>query len=217
MKHTLLLSLTILFASCATGQYQQLERMEELLLSQNEVLIQLEQDIAHLENNNEQGELTSNSESALNETISIDYSLDNKIVVGDKEMIYLNPPGEYFMARIDTGATTSSVHGSDIVWFERDGKKWVRFNMNHDGKERVIEKPVVEVRTIRQSSSPEPIERAVIKMISSIGGIETEVDYTLADRSHMTFPLLIGRNLLKDLMVVDVALEYIHKMPAEQP
>lgn len=218
MKHTLLLSLTIFLASCATGENLQLQRMEELLKNQSETLTQLEEDIAHLEKIEEEGEKASAStQTAIQgEITNVDYSLGDKIVVGENEMIYLNPPGEYFQARIDTGATTSSIHGSDITWFERDGKKWVRFNMNHDGVDRIIEKPVVDTRVIRQSSSPEPIERAVIKLQTAIGGIESLVEFTLADRSHMSFPLLIGRNMIKDFMVVDVAYEYIHKETVEK-
>ena len=139
----------------------------------------------------------------------------NKVIVGEREMIYLDPPGKYFDARIDTGATTSSLHAQDIVWFKKDGKNLVRFNMNHDGTDRIVERPVVSTVLVQQVNNPEPVIRPVVSMFTIIGGIEMEANFGLADRSKMTLPVLIGRDIIKDRMIVDVSYRYIHKMNKE--
>lgn len=40
-----------------------------------------------------------------------------------------------------------------------------------------------------------------------------KAEFTLKDRSDMTFPVLLGREFLKDIAVVDVAREYIQPKP----
>jgi hypothetical protein len=50
-----------------------------------------------------------------------------KIVIGRLEKFLIIPPGQVFHARIDTGATTSSLDARDIQIFERDGSKWILF------------------------------------------------------------------------------------------
>ena len=45
------------------------------------------------------------------------------------EHVYISPPGILLTARIDTGATTSSIDARNIEPFERDGKRWVRFEV----------------------------------------------------------------------------------------
>lgn len=214
MKRLILLILTAMTLSCATMTDSQVKRLEELIEEQNRTLLEIEKDIASLEQTEgvEVSEAEQTEPQVITKIIVEDYKLGDKIIVGEKEMVYLNPPGEYFDGRIDTGATTSSLHGGDIKWFERDGKKWVSFNMNHDGVDRPVERLVIGIRSVKQTNSAEPVDRPVIKMFTQIGDIGLEIEYTLVDRSLMTFPVLIGRNLLQDLMVVDVAYEYLHKI-----
>jgi hypothetical protein len=39
----------------------------------------------------------------------------------------------------------------------------------------------------------------------TIGHISQTAEFTLSDRSHLDYQLLIGRNILQDVMVVDVS------------
>ena len=50
-------------------------------------------------------------------------------IIGEVEPIYFLPMKTPFLARIDTGATTSSLDAKDIVYFERDGERWVSFKL----------------------------------------------------------------------------------------
>ena len=134
----------------------------------------------------------------------------NKTVLGQEEWIWFDDLQSNFRARVDTGATTSSLSAMDIVEFERDGRDWVKFNLIHkDGdKKYPIELPVIDKIYVRQTNSIEPVLRYVVKMPVQLGDIKTDTEFTLADRSRMTFPILLGRTFLKDIAVVDVAKEY---------
>lgn len=205
----LLLCLSITMASCLSYPQDQMDRIEASIQKQSETLEGLKKsELLPMESDT--ADTTEQKTAQV-----VNYTLDSKVVLGEKEMVYLDPPGEYFDARIDTGATTSSFHASDVVWFERDGKDWVSFNMNHDGIDRKIEKKVLSTVSVQQVNNPEPVIRPVVSMFIIIGGVEMEVDFSLAQRASMIFPVLIGRNIMRDSIVVDVAHEYLHPMDQE--
>ncbi|MGJ8581891.1 MAG: RimK/LysX family protein [Psychromonas sp.] len=156
------------------------------------------------------------SKQVVKEPVKADY-LD-KTVLGQAEWIYVTKAKENFKARIDTGATTSSINAVKIQAFERDGKEWVKFNITHDkdGKEKFIEAPVLRYVKILQSSEPGEFDRRpVVELHVRIGGVAHKSEFTLTDRQHMDFPVLIGRSFIQDVILVDVSQDYIH--PKYQP
>ena len=42
-----------------------------------------------------------------------------------------------------------------------------------------------------------------------VGDLKEQTEFTLADRTHLTYPLLLGRSFFKDIAVVDVSRTYI--------
>lgn len=139
-----------------------------------------------------------------------------KVIVGRVEHVYIDPPGIRMSARIDTGAQTSSINAKDIVRFERDQKKWVRFTLVDEAskQEHVIERRVVRGVKILQSSQDEGYERRVVVLLQiSLGDIQELSEFTLTNREHMTYSVLVGRNLLKDQMLVDVAQKHLLGVP----
>ena len=137
--------------------------------------------------------------------------LDDKTILGQAEWVYVSAVKENFKARIDTGATTSSINAVDIERFERDGKKWVRFNLTHAEGENaeIIEAKVVRVAKIIQSSNPDAdIERPVVQLHVRIGDVSQLTEFTLTNRAHMAYPVLIGRTFMRDVILVDVSKEY---------
>lgn len=141
----------------------------------------------------------------------------DKLVVGRVENVRLTPPGHVFPARIDTGATTSSLGARDLETFERDGDPWVRFKIKDQEEDEFyeIEKKVVRHARILQASSPEPERRAVIELQFQIGSIKMVEEFTLEERGHLSHNVLIGRNILQDLIVVDVARKFSAPLPEE--
>ncbi len=131
---------------------------------------------------------------------------DDKQVVGATEKVLLSPPGLLVEARIDTGADSSSLDARAMQVFERDGHRWVRFSLvNRETDELIeIERRIIRHVRILQSSAAEPERRPVVMLGLTIGEVTQNAEFTLSDRSHLSFPALIGRNVLQDVMIVDV-------------
>ncbi|PZT90044.1 MAG: ATP-dependent zinc protease [Citromicrobium sp.] len=126
-------------------------------------------------------------------------------VVGWRELVNLPDLGlQDIPAKIDTGARTSSLHGTVIEEFERNGEKYVRFAIDfpQQNVRQVCEAVHVDVRGIT-SSNGETQYRYVIKTPMRIGDVEFRAEVSLADRSDMQFPMLIGRSSLRRRFVVD--------------
>lgn len=138
----------------------------------------------------------------------------DKLVLGAQEWVWFEGISSSFRARIDTGAETSSLNAVDIQEFERDGNTWVRFNLSHSGNgedKEIVEVPVERWVKIRQSSAEGTDRRPVIKTWIRLGNLHEKAEFTLADRTQMEFPILLGREFFKDIAVVDVSQTYIHK------
>lgn len=63
--------------------------------------------------------------------------------------------------------------------------------------------PVIRTAKIKNPSLKGWIRRPVVRAIVEIGGGKFEVDVNLQDRSHMSFPMIIGRDILAGNFVVD--------------
>lgn len=125
------------------------------------------------------------------------------IVVGWRELVSLPELGlEGIPAKIDTGARTSSLHANVLEDFVRDGERYVRFAVDWDGVRHQCEAVHVDVRGIT-SSNGDTNDRFVIKTPLRIGILIFRAEISLADRSQMQFPMLIGRTALRRRMVVD--------------
>lgn len=140
-------------------------------------------------------------------------SLGGKEIIGAIEWIYMNPPGRHFRARVDSGAETSSLSASEVTEFERDGDDWVRFTFQHDSADEPVgfELPITRTVLIRQVSSDTAMRRFVVELDIRLGQKLQTTEFTLTDRSNMTYPVLLGRAFLMDLYVVDVSRSYTHE------
>ena len=143
--------------------------------------------------------------------------LQGKMIVGQLERFYLAGPGLVYKARIDSGAETSSIYGRNIEQFERDGTNWVRFEVPVPGSDDdwvAMEKEVSRMVRIIQSSSEESERRAVVRLQFAIGDHQQVAEFTLADRGNLTYDVLVGRNVIRDVMLIDVGQEYATELPA---
>ncbi len=123
--------------------------------------------------------------------------------VGWRELVSLPELGlAGIPAKIDTGARTSSLHAHVLDDFRRGDQRFVRFAVDWDGARHTCEAVHVDVRGIT-SSNGESQERFVIKTPLTIGNLTFRAEISLADRSQMQFPMLIGRTALRRRMVVD--------------
>lgn len=143
-------------------------------------------------------------------------TLGDKLVLGQSEWLWIEAVNRVFPARVDTGATTSSLTAQDIVTLERDGQKWARFTIvPEEGSDNSyeVEAPIARIANIRQSSTNEVDKRPVVRLTIKIGNMTDTAEFTLTDRSHMSYPILLGREFLKDIAVVDVAKKNVQPKP----
>lgn len=141
--------------------------------------------------------------------------LKGKVVVGEVEKIYLAEPNQIYTARIDSGAETSSIDAQNITRFERDGRNWVRFDVPKAGTKELItlEKEVSRKVKIIQASTDDGERRVVVELQFAIGDHEQVAEFTLTDRANLTYQALIGRNILRDVMLIDVGKEFATQLP----
>lgn len=135
---------------------------------------------------------------------------DTKHIIGAVENVRLVPPNVILKARIDTGAKTSSIDARNITPFERNGKQWVRFTCMSGEKEHIIERKVVKTVLIKRHGE-ESQDRYVVNMRIILGEVSQLILVTLNDRDAYKYPVLIGRNFLRDYFIVDVAKKYQFK------
>lgn len=122
------------------------------------------------------------------------------VLVGWREMIDLpDLPLLGIKAKIDTGARTSALHATHIEAFEKDSEQWVRFRAAPAKRIKAIwfEVPLHEERAIKNTGGV-PEDRYVIRTRMRIGSRSWMTDVSLADRSNMTFEMIVGRAALKD-------------------
>jgi hypothetical protein len=133
---------------------------------------------------------------------------DNTQVVGWIEKACIQPGQLVLPAKVDTGAVTCSLHAPDLIEFERDGEKWVRFTIvDRSGKEAVIEKKIVGIRKIKRHFG-EFQNRPVIRLGICVGNIHRTSEVNLVDRTGFEYPLLIGRNFMDGRLVVNPSATY---------
>lgn len=99
-------------------------------------------------------------------------------------------------ARIDTGATTSSIHCTNIIKIDNQVKCKLL------NKSEIL-KPILKTIEVK-SSNGEKNTRYFIKGDIEIFNKIYEIELSLNDRTNMKYPLLIGRELLKKGFIVDV-------------
>ena len=125
--------------------------------------------------------------------------------VGWREIVQLPELGlRGIPAKIDTGARTSSLDATILDEYERDGQTYVQFAVDFSRQHvrQVCEAVHVDWRGIT-SSNGKTQRRRIIKTPLKIGGLTFRAEISLADRSDMRFPMLIGRSSLRRRFVVD--------------
>ncbi len=136
-----------------------------------------------------------------------------KLLVGALELCDLPDLGvSDLQMRVDTGAATSSLHVDNIEEFKEGGKRYVRFDIHpdvHNVDEVVTQTLPLSGRKVVKSSSADKETRVVIKTPIQLGGMTWNIKLTLTDRSSMTSLMLLGREAMKNRILVDPSEEFI--------
>jgi len=153
---------------------------------------------------------TSSNKGAKCSTKSKTVTNEGKLVFGALEKVKLAKEKVDYSARIDTGARYSSLGVYSPKIFERDGKRWVKFALEAEPDARIYEYRVYGTINIKQESDEEAEYRYEIKTDIIVGEKKYRNQiFNLSDRSHLDYKILIGRNFLRDIAVVDVSKTYV--------
>ncbi len=133
--------------------------------------------------------------------------MDHKLILGWEEWVALPGLGlPAVMAKIDTGARTSSLHAFSIEPYGREAKRRVRFGI-HPIPERpeivlYCSAELIDQRQIT-SSNGETELRYVISTSIAVGGRQWPIEISLTNRESMQYRMLIGRSALTENITVD--------------
>ncbi|MEQ9518767.1 MAG: RimK/LysX family protein [Parvibaculum sp.] len=124
-------------------------------------------------------------------------------IAGWVEHVTLPSFDRLIIARLDTGAKTSSIYATDLVVEERDGRSWVSFTVPGDenGEELRLEKRVRRSVLIKRGTD-EYDRRYVVDMEVCFNGHTYKTQVNLADRAHLNYPMLLGRRFLRNVALV---------------
>jgi len=125
---------------------------------------------------------------------------EKKQVIGQTARVGIEEAALEFVARVDTGAASTSLHAEAVQI--KDGI--VDFiAVNQDGARVPLRLPLAKTARVRNSGGIK--ERVYVEMTVHHEGRRKQVRVNLNDRSGLTYPLLLGRNWLEDEYLVDVS------------
>ncbi len=131
----------------------------------------------------------------------------SKDIFGWVERVQVGESQLEMEAKLDTGADTSSLDASKIRRYrEKDGDRWVEFLVvdSVSGRRIRYKKRLVRYAYIKEHEGPSQ-RRPVVRIQICLGDHLDEIEVSLADRSGFQYPILLGRNALKNVALVDAA------------
>lgn len=114
-------------------------------------------------------------------------------------------------AKVDTGADSCSLHCDDIFIDDEDNVHFKLHDKVHPayhGKKIIL--PLYKYKRVK-SSNGKVQHRPSIKVKTLFFGKKHSAVITLTNRKDMKYPMLIGRDFLKNRFIVDVSFEYLCK------
>jgi len=123
---------------------------------------------------------------------------EKRITIGTVEEVILLPWNIKLPARIDTGAAKTSLDARNL---KIDGNM-AEFRLPEESGGGLFRLPIVEWRHVRTSKGRE--SRPVVEIDLCIASKRLRVKANLNDRSMVKYPIILGRNALKDHFTVDV-------------
>ncbi|MEC4114679.1 30S ribosomal protein S6--L-glutamate ligase [Myroides pelagicus] len=144
----------------------------------------------------------------------------DKVIVGSEEWCSFptfNIPA--IKARVDSGAKTSALHAVNIIPFDKDGEKWVKFDVNplqNNGKTIIsCEAKVVDKRIVKSSSGSRE-SRYVIRTNIVLNEASWEIEVTLTNRDSMGYRMLLGREAMSGRILVDPEKNFLLGQPTTE-
>lgn len=134
-----------------------------------------------------------------------------KKIIGQECWVHVDGLELDFLARVDTGATTTSLHATDFIIqgesdepLENVGKMINFLTASTDGKAKRMTAEIAKVQTVVNAHGRE--RRYMVWLTLSASGVRKSILVNLRDRSKMKHKLLVGRDWLAADFLVDVGL-----------
>jgi hypothetical protein len=114
--------------------------------------------------------------------------------------------------KVDTGARTSTLHAFDVEVMRRGSRDIVDFQVHplQRNTKKVVrcQAELLEWRLVTDSGGNRTL-RPVIKTSLQLGYSHKEIELTLTSRDEMGFRMLLGREALRGVWLVDPAKSYL--------
>lgn len=143
----------------------------------------------------------------------------DKKIIGQECWVHVEGLELDYLAQVDTGATTTSLHASDyLIHGESDdplenvGKTINFLTKSTGGTYKRMTAEIARVQTVVNAQGRE--KRYMVWLTLSASGVRKSVLVNLRDRSKMKHKLLVGRDWLAKDFLVDVVLD--SKDPPEE-
>jgi len=135
--------------------------------------------------------------------------LKEKIIIGRREYVNFPELGIYkIIAKIDTGAYTTALHCHDIEVKKINEIPTLCFKLLDPSHPEYTQQQhqfnVFQIKEIKNSFGSFET-RFIIKTKIKLGKKTIKSSISLTDRGNMRYPVLLGRKLLKNRFIVDVA------------
>ncbi|HLF98740.1 MAG TPA: ATP-dependent zinc protease [Methylococcaceae bacterium] len=136
--------------------------------------------------------------------------VQTRTIMGWLESVVVESRKTKMRAKLDTGTKTSSIHAKDIEHIGKGEAPWVRFTLEPGEAEAgqpadeplMLEKPLARMTRVKQHGG-EVDARPVVKLGFCLNGERYESEFTLEDRSGYNYRILLGRDFLKNVALVD--------------
>jgi hypothetical protein len=132
-----------------------------------------------------------------------------KKIIGRREYVDFPQLGlEGIEAKVDTGAYTTSIHCEDIKHFEQNGVPYVSFVLLDESHSQyhghTYMWALYKTKQVKNSFGHTEERYSILTQIRLYDEVYN-VELSLADRSQMDFPVLLGRKALNKRFLVDVS------------
>jgi hypothetical protein len=123
---------------------------------------------------------------------------EEKIIIGAIEDVILLPWGVRLPSRIDTGAAKSSLDARELIVQD----DMVMFKLPKKYGSLQLRLQIIDWRHVRTPEGRE--RRPIVELEICLGSKRIHTLVNLTDRSMVKYPLILGRNILRENFIVDV-------------